>query len=58
VLAGRTTDNKLVHFPGALGAGTFADVRITAGHPHHLSGELVEITGRPRHRIRIPVAAG
>jgi tRNA-2-methylthio-N6-dimethylallyladenosine synthase len=57
VLAGRTTDNKLVHFPGALGAGTFADVRITAGHPHHLTGVLVEVTGRPRHRIRIPVAA-
>ena len=58
VLAGRTTDNKLVHFQGALGAGTFADVRIAAGHPHHLTGELVEVTGRPRHRIRIPVAAG
>jgi tRNA-2-methylthio-N6-dimethylallyladenosine synthase len=58
VLAGRTTDNKLVHFAGTLGAGTFADVRITAGHPHHLTGELVAVTGRPRHRIRIPVAAG
>jgi tRNA-2-methylthio-N6-dimethylallyladenosine synthase len=59
MLAGRTTQNKLVHFsaPG-LRAGTFADVRITAGHPHHLSGQLVEVTAGPRHKTRIPVAAG
>jgi len=58
VLAGRTTQNKLVHFSGVHAAGTFADVRITAAHPHHLSGELVAVTARPRHRTRIPVAAG
>ncbi len=37
--------------------GTFADVRITAGGPHHLLGELVEVTAAPRHRTRIPVAS-
>ena len=37
--------------------GTFADVRITAGSPHHLMGELVEVTAAPRHRTRIPVAS-
>ena len=29
---------------------------VTAGHPHHLSGRLEEVTARPRHRVRIPVA--
>ena len=60
VATGRTRQNKLVHFPVADGilpaAGTFADVVITAAAPHHLTGELVEITARPRHRVRIPVA--
>ena len=61
VLAGRTGQNKLAHFAaptGGLPAGTFADVRITGAAPHHLTGELVEVTARPRHRTRIPVAAG
>ena len=31
-------------------------VVITAGHPHHLSGRLLEVTARPRHRVRIPLA--
>jgi tRNA-2-methylthio-N6-dimethylallyladenosine synthase len=58
VLTGRTRQNKLVHFPSpGLAPGTFADVRITGGHPHHLSGELVAVTARPRHKTRIPVAA-
>jgi hypothetical protein len=26
--------------------------------PHHLRGELLEVTAKPRHRIRIPVVAG
>ena len=61
VATGRTRQNKLVHFPVAPGepvpaAGTFADVVITAAAPHHLTGELVAITARPRHRTRIPVA--
>jgi tRNA-2-methylthio-N6-dimethylallyladenosine synthase len=60
VPTGRTRQNKLVHLPAASGplrAGTFADVRITGAGPHHLVGELVEVTAAPRHRTRIPVAA-
>jgi len=60
VLTGRTTQNKLVHFRpdghGPLPAGTYADVRITAAAAHYLSGELVAVTARPRHKTRIPVA--
>jgi tRNA-2-methylthio-N6-dimethylallyladenosine synthase len=64
MLTGRTRQGKLVHFaptaPGMRGtptAGALARVTITAGHPHHLSGRLVEVTARPRHRVRIPVAS-
>jgi tRNA-2-methylthio-N6-dimethylallyladenosine synthase len=57
-LTGRTAQNKLVHFPSApLRAGTFATVRITDAASHHLRGELVEVTGRPRHRTRLAVTA-
>jgi tRNA-2-methylthio-N6-dimethylallyladenosine synthase len=59
VLTGRTVQNKLVHFRSeSLGAGTFADVLVTAAGAHHLSGELVSVTARPRHKIRLAVAAG
>jgi tRNA-2-methylthio-N6-dimethylallyladenosine synthase len=63
MLTGRTRQGKLVHFPAAARAGTpapgaMARVRVTAGHPHHLSGRLEEVTARPRHRVRIPVAGG
>jgi tRNA-2-methylthio-N6-dimethylallyladenosine synthase len=64
MLTGRTRQGKLVHFaptgPGPLGtpvAGCLAEVTITAGHPHHLTGELASVTARPRHRTRIPVAS-
>jgi tRNA-2-methylthio-N6-dimethylallyladenosine synthase len=64
MLSGRTRQGKLVHFaPTATGmrgtptAGAMARVTITAGHPHHLSGRLEEVTARPRHRVRIPVAS-
>jgi tRNA-2-methylthio-N6-dimethylallyladenosine synthase len=59
VTTARTRQNKLVHFPSAeaLPAGTFVDVRVTGAAPHHLSGELVTVTARPRHRVTIPVAA-
>ena len=61
VASGRTRQNKLVHFPGDGGAlpapGSFADVRITGAAAHYLRGELVEVTARPRHKTRIPVAA-
>jgi hypothetical protein len=49
-----------VHFRSdrALRPGTFADVLITGAGPHFLRGELVAVTAAPRHRTRIPVAAG
>jgi len=59
VASGRTRQNKLVHFPvdGPIpAAGSFADVRITGSAAHFLRGELVEVTARPRHKTRIPVA--
>jgi tRNA-2-methylthio-N6-dimethylallyladenosine synthase len=55
--SGRTRQNKLVHFAGALPAGTFADVHITRAAPHFLAGDLVAVTARPRHKTRIPVVA-
>jgi tRNA-2-methylthio-N6-dimethylallyladenosine synthase len=62
VTTGRTTQNKLVHFEPAAGqpiaAGSFADVRVTGAARHHLTGELIEVTARPSHRVRIPVSAG
>ena len=56
---GRTRQNKLVHFrpPRPLRPGTFADVVVTDAAPHHLPGELVEVTAGPSHRTRIPVVA-
>ena len=62
VLTGRTRQNKLVHFaePPAgprVGAGSFADVVVTSAAPHHLRGDLVAVTAKPRHKTRIPVAA-
>ena len=60
VLTGRTRQNKLVHFAGGderIAIGSYADVRITGAAPHHLRGDLVEVTARPRHKTRIPVAA-
>jgi len=59
VISGRTAQNKLVHFGSApIRPGSFADVLVTGAGPHFLRGELVEITAPPRHRRRIPVAAG
>jgi tRNA-2-methylthio-N6-dimethylallyladenosine synthase len=59
VVSGRTGQNKLVHLTTgeSLPAGTFATARITRGAPHFLTGELIEVTARPRHRLRIPVVA-
>jgi tRNA-2-methylthio-N6-dimethylallyladenosine synthase len=59
VTTGRTRQNKLVHFPAPapLRPGTYAEVRVTGAAPHHLAGELVEVTVPARHRTRIPVAA-
>ena len=48
VLSGRTRQNKLVHFAAEpIRAGTYATVRVTGAAPHHLRGELLEVT-RPR----------
>jgi tRNA-2-methylthio-N6-dimethylallyladenosine synthase len=57
VTTGRTRQNKLVHFPSELPAGTFAEALITRAAPHFLHGDLVGVTARPRHRPRIPVVA-
>ena len=59
VLAGRTRQNKLVHFthPTPLRSGSYASVEITRGAPHHLEGRFVELIAEPSHRTRIPVAA-
>ncbi len=63
MLTGRTRQGKLVHFPAGTDSGTgpapgaLARVAVTVGHPHHLSGRLEEVTVRPRHRVRIPVAS-
>ncbi len=61
-VSGRTRQNKLVHFGTPAGsppvpAGSYATVRVTEAAPHHLRGELVEVTARPRHRKLIPVLA-
>jgi len=60
ITTGRTRQNKLLHFAAdrTLRPGTFVDVRVTTAAPHHLKGELVDVTALPRHRTRIPVTAG
>lgn len=60
VTSGRTRQNKLVHFrpPQPLRTGAYARVEIVGAAPHHLSGEFVEQTAEPLHRLRIPVTAG
>ena len=59
MVSGRTGQNKLVHFraPIPVTAGSYGTVRVTEAAPHHLRGELIEVTARPRHRTRIPVVA-
>jgi tRNA-2-methylthio-N6-dimethylallyladenosine synthase len=59
VLTGRTAQNKLVHFAAAepIRVGSFAEVRVVESGRFHLRGELLAVTGQPRHRTRIPVVA-
>ena len=61
VLAGRTRQNKLVHFVAPDGAGepgALVDVQITDAAPHWLRGDVVRVVERARRaRTRIPVAA-
>jgi tRNA-2-methylthio-N6-dimethylallyladenosine synthase len=59
---GRTRHNKLLHFPGRLAPGTFAEVRVTRAAPHFLAGDLLQVTAHPArqkadHKTRIPVVA-
>ena len=59
-LTARTRQGKPVHFaagPTPVAAGSFCEVAITHGAPHHLLGELRCVTAPPRHRTRIPIAA-
>ena len=60
VLAGRTRQNKLVHFtpPHSLRAGAYATIEITRAAPHHLVGQFVELISQPQHKRRIAVLAG
>jgi len=63
VLAGRTRQGKIVHFAPPDGGpgpapGSLATARITGAAPHHLTGAFVDLVAPPRHRRRIPVAAG
>jgi tRNA-2-methylthio-N6-dimethylallyladenosine synthase len=61
-LTGRTGGNKLVHFDtDGAEEGSFRTVRVTAAHPHHLEGRVVEGRGRPAttSRMSLPlVSAG
>jgi len=61
-LTGRTRQGKLVHFasPGQVrgpAPGAFCRVAITGAAPHHLVGDLLEVSAAPAHRRRIPVTA-
>jgi len=42
-LQGRTRTNKVVNFEGTAKPGDFVDLRVTRGHPHHLTGVPVEV---------------
>jgi tRNA-2-methylthio-N6-dimethylallyladenosine synthase len=59
MVSGRTRQNKLVHFrsDSPLPAGSYASVKVTDAAPHHLRGELLGVTAKPRHRTRIPLLA-
>ena len=59
VISGRTRQNKLVHFtpPQPLRTGSYANVEVTRGAPHHLEGRFVELLSEPTHKVRIPVNA-
>ena len=60
VISGRTRQNKLVHFasPQPLRVGAYATVEVTGAAPHHLVGELRDVTSEPTHKRRIAVLAG
>jgi tRNA-2-methylthio-N6-dimethylallyladenosine synthase len=59
VLTGRTRQNKLVHFTAAaIRPGTYATVQVTGAAPHHLRGDLVEVTAPATHKTRLPLLVG
>ena len=59
VLTGRTRQNKLVHFAAEpIRPGSYATVRVTGAAPHHLRGELVEVTRGAAHKTRLPLLVG
>ncbi|HEY1734905.1 MAG TPA: TRAM domain-containing protein, partial [Acidimicrobiales bacterium] len=62
VRTGRTRQGKLVHFAppdgGGPAIGSFAEVEVIGAAPHHLTGRFGRLTAAPRHRPRLPVAAG
>src|SRR5205085_2198931 len=59
VTTGRTRQNKLLHFVAdrPLRPGTFVNVRVVGAAPHHLKGEMLDVTSLPTHKTRIPVSA-
>ena len=59
VLSGRTRQNKLVHFASdPIRPGSYATVRVTGAAPHHLRGDLVEVTRGAAHKTRLPLLVG
>lgn len=58
VTTGRTRQNKLVHFrsPQPLRPGTYTEVTVTGAAPHHLRGDLLQVTSPATHKTRIPLA--
>ena len=60
VLAGRTRQNKLVHFtpPKPMRPGTYVNVLVVDATTTSLLGEFIEILAVPTHRTRIAVSAG
>ncbi|HEX4866264.1 MAG TPA: tRNA (N6-isopentenyl adenosine(37)-C2)-methylthiotransferase MiaB [Acidimicrobiales bacterium] len=60
VLTGRTRQNKLLHFaaPSPIKAGSYAMVQVTGAAPHHLRGELLEVTLPAVHKTRLPLLVG
>ena len=59
-LTGRTRHNRLVHFtpPEPVRRGAYAAVEVTEASTTHMLGEFQQLLAEPRHRPRIPVAAG
>ncbi|MET0728038.1 MAG: tRNA (N6-isopentenyl adenosine(37)-C2)-methylthiotransferase MiaB [Acidimicrobiales bacterium] len=59
VLSGRTRQNKLLHFSSdPIKPGTYARVQVTSAAPHHLRGQLVEVTRPAVHKTRLPLLVG